>query len=243
MRVVIFALSLTILSSGCEREWDTEVVGYVEVNVTTSPDISSAEVDEPRWASSMIIRIVNGDQKTRLFYDEKTRFVDTEKSSKVSWDFDRIYRVRGKKNWVDPEISREGEIRIYAVPDTTQKLWAFRIERLSEQESQSLIDAGEVVPRNSSTNPRVSEGESNKPSVPESEREAKAALLRELADVVKEQIQAIEIGKSGLTGDSGESKDQETSSHVDDELVTLHTRLEDLKAQILELENGSNSPD
>lgn len=142
MRVVCLYFCILAFAAGCEQEWDTEVVGHVEVIAGMPP----GNGDAPAWTYT-IVRIVNGDHKTHLFYDRHTRFVNTGRGSKLEWDFNRIYRVRGKKDWIDPDASRDGPLQILSIPDTTERLWVFRVERLSEEESRELLRSGRVVPR------------------------------------------------------------------------------------------------
>ena len=143
---LIISLGVVSVLTACGPNWDTEVEGFVVVSTLMPANIETVGV-MPTYVS-----LVNGDERVRLFYDEKTLFVNTREGNKITLDFDRVYRVRGRKDWEDPGYVTEGGGRERLVlPDTTMNLWALRIERLSESESQSLIDSGAVTPRQHSS--------------------------------------------------------------------------------------------
>lgn len=237
MRATCLCFCILALAAGCEQEWDTEVVGYVEVIVGMPP----GNVEAPVWTYT-IIRVVNGDQKTRLFYDRSTRFVNTGRGSTLKWDFDRIYRARGKKDWIDPDASRDGPLQIIAIPDTTEKVWAFRVERLSEEESQELIESGRVVPRGLATT-RTAGGSGSRLLEEERESAAKMELLRAASEDVKYQIRALEMRQAAAAGGTKRKEDQILLEAANEELENLRAYLENLQSELESIEDRVTTPE
>ena len=238
-RRVVVAACASVCVSACGPEWDTEVEGFVSVNSSMPP----SNVDAPVWIHTFIT-LRNGDELVGLFFDEKTQFLNTGEGGRISWDFNRVYRVRGRKDWIDPAYIPEGGLQIVTHPDATMRLWAFRIERLSEKESQALIDSGRVVRRMISTRrgnpPRAgsaSPADRGKPPVYRSEHQARIDSLRAIADNVQERIREIEATQARAAGTHVSEEDQVRLDFAEGELENLRTYLEEIQSRIDAIES------
>jgi hypothetical protein len=137
---IVSLLAISIVGSyGCDRAGptpDAQLHGYIAIYET--------------MGRGALVYLTNGPQEKQLLLDEDTRIIGTyqEDGQTPMWYFNSIYRVDGRMNWAPEEyFNEDGDLAIPRLAGSDDWVWATRIERMSEGDSNALIASGVVVPK------------------------------------------------------------------------------------------------
>ncbi len=138
-RIATLLLITIVGSYGCDTAGpgpDTQLYGYIAIYET--------------MGRGALVYLTNGPQETQLLLDENTKLVGTfqEDGQTPMWYFDSVYRVDGLANWAPEEyLDEDGDLAIPRLAGSHDWIWATRIERMSDGESDTLVNSGDVVPK------------------------------------------------------------------------------------------------
>lgn len=139
--IAILSVAVMLGTYGCDEvgpEPDAQLHGHIAIYET--------------MGRGALVHLVNGREDTQLLLDENTQLVRTfqEDGETPMWYFDSVYRVDRRMNWAPEEYFDENEdLTVLRLARAGNWIWAMRIERLDESDSDALIESGDVMPRES----------------------------------------------------------------------------------------------